>query len=408
MRSAVLTSSISRNAGGLFYSVRNLHQHLALKGVDARVMALRDEFSNEDAEVWPPLAVKVHEFVGPRSLGYSPALGKSLESAAPDLVHVHGLWQGSSISSLHYCSKTLRPNVISPRGMLDPWAYRNARWKKLIAGALFEFRHLKTASCLNALCDSERRSMRDFGLQGPIAVVPNGVELPQVRRQEKKSAGQKAGRKVLLFLGRIHPKKGLVNALRAWKTATENRKGDKWQFVIAGWEQGEHEAELQTLCDELSLCHHKIPVSEWLSTSSKDPSLALNSVLFVGPVYGDQKDSLLRQADAFILSSFSEGLPMSVLEAWAYELPVLMTEQCNIPEGFAAEAAIRIGTDPESIAEGLRWLVEASPSERRALGQNGRALVEQRFTWPQVAAQMKEVYEWVLGGGDTPSCVYCD
>jgi poly(glycerol-phosphate) alpha-glucosyltransferase len=129
------------------------------------------------------------------------------------------------------------------------------------------------------------------------------------------------------------------------------------------------------------------------------------SVIFTGPAFGDAKDALLRRADAFILPSFSEGLPMSVLEAWSYGLPVLMTEHCNIPEGFADNAAIRIGTDVESIAEGMRHLFRPPSSVLRSLGLNGRALVEERFTWPQVAAQMKEVYEWVLGGGAKPGCV---
>jgi poly(glycerol-phosphate) alpha-glucosyltransferase len=96
---------------------------------------------------------------------------------------------------------------------------------------------------------------------------------------------------------------------------------------------------------------------------------------------------------------------MSVLEAWSYRLPVLMTEHCNLPEGFAAGAAIRIGTDAGSIAEGLHSLLASRVSDLTAMGANGRSLVERQFTWPQVAAQMKEVYEWVLGGGTKPGCV---
>jgi poly(glycerol-phosphate) alpha-glucosyltransferase len=146
-------------------------------------------------------------------------------------------------------------------------------------------------------------------------------------------------------------------------------------------------------------------------------------VVFLGPAFGEAKDQLLRRASAFILPSFSEGLPMSVLEAWAYRLPVLMTEHCNLPEGFAAEAAMRIGTDggdqrsevggqmsglggqTMSMTEGMRALMEMSDAERLLMGQRGRSLVEREFTWPQVAAQMKEVYEWVLGGGAKPRCV---
>ena len=96
---------------------------------------------------------------------------------------------------------------------------------------------------------------------------------------------------------------------------------------------------------------------------------------------------------------------MSVLEAWSYRLPVLMTDHCNLPEGFAANAAIRIGTDAESIADGLRSLLASRVSDLTAIGGRGRTLVEQQFTWPQVAAQMREVYEWVLGGGAKPDCV---
>jgi poly(glycerol-phosphate) alpha-glucosyltransferase len=97
---------------------------------------------------------------------------------------------------------------------------------------------------------------------------------------------------------------------------------------------------------------------------------------------------------------------MSVLEAWAYQLPVLMTEHCNLPEGFAADAAIRIGTDVESIAEGLHQILQSTIHDLQSLGDNGRQLVSERFTWPQVAKQMQEVYAWVLGQGPKPDFVF--
>jgi poly(glycerol-phosphate) alpha-glucosyltransferase len=128
-------------------------------------------------------------------------------------------------------------------------------------------------------------------------------------------------------------------------------------------------------------------------------------VVFLGPAFGETKDALLRSADAFILPSFSEGLPMAVLEAWAYRLPVLMTDHCNLPEGFKAGAAVRIGTEVDSITDGLHQIISATYPQRHLMGDCGRALVERQFTWPQVAAQMKEVYDWVLGGGAKPSCV---
>ena len=130
-----------------------------------------------------------------------------------------------------------------------------------------------------------------------------------------------------------------------------------------------------------------------------------SAVLFFGAAFGKDKEDLLCSADAFILPSLSEGLPMSVLEAWAYGLPVVMTPECNLPEGFIADAAIRIETSAESIAEGLRTLFSMNDSDLISMGQRGRALVTERFTWQAVAERMKQAYDWMLGGGVPPSSV---
>ena len=96
---------------------------------------------------------------------------------------------------------------------------------------------------------------------------------------------------------------------------------------------------------------------------------------------------------------------MTVLEAWAHAKPVLMTPECNLPEGFEANAALRIGTTSEEIAAGLRQLVEMSGDDREAMGTRGRTLVSTKFSWPQIGEQMRAAYEWVLGGGQTPETV---
>jgi poly(glycerol-phosphate) alpha-glucosyltransferase len=122
-------------------------------------------------------------------------------------------------------------------------------------------------------------------------------------------------------------------------------------------------------------------------------------------MYGSNKEEAFSHADAFALPSHSEGLPMAVLEAWSHRLPVLMTPECNIPEGFEAGAALRVGPDMSSIAQGLRQLAATSQEERAAMGEQGRALVENQFTWPRVAQQMHRVYRWMLGEAEKPNCV---
>jgi poly(glycerol-phosphate) alpha-glucosyltransferase len=89
---------------------------------------------------------------------------------------------------------------------------------------------------------------------------------------------------------------------------------------------------------------------------------------------------------------------MTVLEAWAHAKPVLMTPECNLPDGFSADAALRIGPGPEEIADGLKTIIEMSDNDRRAMGARGRELVATKFSWPRVGEQMRTVYDWLLGG----------
>ena len=153
-----------------------------------------------------------------------------------------------------------------------------------------------------------------------------------------------------------------------------------WILAIAGWSESAYEQKLQYLA-------------------------AMPSVVFLGPQFGTEKNACYRACDAFILPSLSEGLPMTVLEAWAYGKPVLMTPECNLPEGFGAGAALQIGTGPEEIAEGLKQVIEMSDDDRRAMGNRGRNLVETKFSWSRIGEQMCSVYEWALGGGPLPEVI---
>lgn len=400
--------SVSRAGGGLLEAERALHRTLHGMGVATTIHALRDSFSAQDLPTWRPLEPIVHEGQWPLTLGGSAALRAAINRTEADLAYRVGLWRFPSRYLSEWKRKTGRPEIIAPHGMLDSWAVRHSRWKKVLAKLWFEGAHLRQADCIRALCEPEARSIRAYGLSNPIAIIPNGVDLPEM---DSRSTGTNDDRKMLLFLGRLHPKKGLPNALRAWKAESQKRKTDDWRFVIAGWGQGGHEDELKRLATELEIRWADVRdlTVAFADGSFQKPEVEL---FFTGPVFGPTKDQLLRQASAFILPSFSEGLPMAVLEAWAYGLPVLMTEHCNLPEGFEHNAAIRIGTDPESIAEGLRHLFALPAAGNRplttslqSLGQSGRKLVESRFTWPQVARQMKELYQWVLARGDTPAFV---
>jgi poly(glycerol-phosphate) alpha-glucosyltransferase len=130
------------------------------------------------------------------------------------------------------------------------------------------------------------------------------------------------------------------------------------------------------------------------------------AVQFTGPVFGSEKARLLHAADAFILASHSEGLPMAVLEAWSHGCPVLMTGACNLLEGFSAGAAIEITTDPAMMAPVIAASL-ADPNLPR-LGVAGRRLVTERFSWDRVGRDFADVYSWLAGHGPRPDCVVMD
>ena len=384
-----LVGSISRNAGGLYESVRCLNLALAeIPSVTVMVFSLRDAHSEEDLAAWQPLAVAISDVWGPPSFGYAPGLYRSLLEIESEILHVHGIWQYPSLAATLWSWRTQKPLVISAHGMLDPWAVRHSRWKKRLATLLYEGAHLRRANCLRALCMAEAEAMRAFGLRNPICVIPNGIHLP-----ENKNTGVPwgvslpPGTRILFYLGRLHPKKNLSRLIDAWAAAAGRGQGDDWCLVIAGWDQGGYEATLKAQAQRLGLG---------------------TQIIFTGPLFGQAKVDALHSADAFVLPSLSEGLPMVVLEAWAYGLPVLMTDACNLPEGFEWGAAMRLPLDQDGMATTLAAFIGQEARDLSDMGARGRRLVEQRFTWKQIAADMYDVYQWVLGGGPPPNTVITD
>lgn len=382
----IVTASISRCAGGLFDAVRSSARALAIAGNNISVFSLSDERTEHDFSAWAPLAPRLFRRRGPRVFAYAPQLSEALTVDGPDVVHQHGLWLYPSIAVSRFHDSTGRPTLISPHGMLDPWALRNSAWKKRIARTFFEDRNLCSAACLHALNDSEAASMRAFGLGNPIAVIANGVAVPNLggERPPRPACFGSDDRRVLLFLGRVHPKKGLAETLDAWallkRTAPDVIRA--WRLVIAGWDDGDHLIGLSKRANDLGIA---------------------NDVTFPGPLFGSQKEAAFHHADAFILASHSEGLPMAILEAWAYQLPVFMTRACNLPEGFAAEAAVEISTEPASMASTLEGRL--NDKGIATLGNAGRALVEARFTWDAIVSEQTQVYEWLVRGAPRPACV---
>lgn len=387
----LLSTSSSRNAGGLYNSVRNLGQQFTReKVIETAIMAFQDEHSEADKSAYDPLKLVEYHIKGPSGVAFTTDLKEKMEKFNPDLIHVQGIWLYTSYINRKYCKKHNVPYMISPRGMLDPWILSQRSWKKKLGLFLYEQNHIDNSACINALALSEYKAIRNFGYKKPIAIIPNGVYLPSENPMpEAKTPWPEDERKSLLFLSRLHVKKGIENLLEAWSKLSKEEKQD-WKLIVAG---EPHDAAYKQKLNEM-LAQFRL---------EKD-------VFFIGNQAGAGKDSTFRSVDAFTLPSYSEGMPMSVLEAWSYKLPVLMTEFCNIPEGFEEKAALMMEPNVDSTISGLKELFSLSDKERKTIGENGLDLVKKKFTWETIASQMTEVYDWILSGKEMekPSTVILD
>ena len=377
---ASLTHYLTSAGGGISTALSSLVSELDVLGVSSSVFGLQVKDQSTRTIDWGNSVTETAAVVGPAAIGYSPQLHRVIHGSNPDILHLHGIWMYPSRVAWQWHMKTSRPYVVSPHGMLDPWALANSRWKKRIASLLYERKNLATASCLHALCDSELKAIRGYGLKNPVCVIPNGIDvLPMPGDDINKE-------RVILFLGRIHPKKGLSELIAAWANLSRDHSDEigDWRLVIAGWDDGGHLESLKNDVANAGL---------------------VGSVEFVGPVFGDEKVRLLRKSSAFILPSFSEGLPMTILEAWSLGLPVVMTDHCHLPEGFANNAAIRIQPEVASVRDGILSCIRMPEEERQQMGRRGYDLVRRQFSWNFVGTQMHRVYDWLLGSGEVPDCV---
>ena len=383
---AVVTASLGDCAGGLAATVPASVHAVTLCGIEAHVFGLEEPGLDPASLSYDCGTVHAVRAWPTPGLRFAPALDRAIAGVEVDVLHLQGLWLYPSIATRRWRARTGRPVMISPHGMLDDWALRSSAWKKRLALALFEKRNLQGAACIHALAEAELEAIRALGLNAPVAVIQNGVDLtPAYARHSRPPFLDGDERQIMLFLGRIHPKKGLAETLRAWAQVLNDTTLIRrdWVLVIAGWDDGGYAEGLQRLADELGL---------------------QDAVRFLGPVFGEQKSDLLHAASAFILASHSEGLPMAVLEAWAHECPVFMTPACNLPEGFVAGAAIEIPTEPLAMASILARSL-ADPELCR-LGRAGRALVAEHFSWERVGHDLAAVYSWLAGRGPQPDCVH--
>ena len=384
-RIGVVTNGLSSAAGGVFFAVRDAANLLEAQGLPQRVFGLRDGAFAGEREQWRVSEVHAFHGRGPSAFRISPALIRALLAADLDVLHLHGIWNFASLAAYRWRLRTGRPLLISPHGMLDPGALAFSPAKKRVVAGMYERANLRGAAAVHALNASEAAAVRAFGIEGPIAVISNGVALPAADAIATRDWSDDR-RRTLLFLARLHPKKGVEELVAAWRLLLDHAPalGARWRLTLAGWDDGGTLETVRRCIDELGLADH---------------------IALPGALFGADKHAALASAHGFILPSRSEGLPITVLEAWAYGLPVFMTAACNLPRGFAAGAAVPIETNAEAIATTLADHLARDGAELRAMGLRGRALVAEEFTWERVVEDYRTLYAWLARGGRRPAFV---
>ena len=365
LRLGLLTARASRLGGGVFEAVLAEAQALAAHGgITPIVFGGADPFTGEDRKRFGGVELVTAPAQGPAAFGYTPGLLPQILAADVDVLHLHGIWQYASLFGALWAERTKRPYVISPHGMLEPWITGRGRWKKALARAGYERRSWRDARLFHALTEAEAADItRETGAApARIVVVPNYVAADEM-------APAPARRPLILYIGRIHPKKNLDPLVEAWLATGAGDAG--WRLALAGWGETPHVVALKAKLAAIA-----------------DPSIA-----FLGPVYGAEKQKLLHEARFVALPSLSEGLPMAILEAWAAATPTLMSAACNLPMGFAEGAALETGTEAARIAAALRRAFALADADWQKMSAAALDLARARFSPQAVAAQWAAIYD---------------
>lgn len=317
-------------------------------------------------------------------LGISPRLNRLVKChlSTYDVVHTHSLW----MLPTHYATKWAHaygvPLVASTQGFLDTWALSRRRLRKFLASLAFQKSDLRKASVIHAVTEREVGQIVSFVGTTRIAVIPNGVPDEILHAQPELGATFRrdyglTSRRILLFMSRLHVKKGVDLLLEAWRHLSS--QFPDWILVIAGPDDG-FERSIRQYIERFQMQH---------------------STRLLPPLYGREKIASLAAADVFVLPSRSEGLPMALLEAMGAGKPIVYTKTCYFPEAAMNGAAIEVECTVEHILAGLRTILSLDRNALFEMGQRGRQLIQREFTWKKIASRFEELYCWLAHQADT-------
>jgi glycosyltransferase involved in cell wall biosynthesis len=371
--------SVSDEASGPSYSVPSLCEALARNGDQVRLFTILDDING--AAKFRPEKFKQDWKAVPilNKMRISRALHEALDRSAADLnvLHTHGLWLMANIYPAWVAQRRPRPLVVSPRGMLGREALQFSRYRKLAFWHAFQRSALKSTTCFHVTSNREYHDVRTVGLRQPIAIIPNGIDLPPPHNTKIAD-----GSKTALFLGRIHPKKGVATLIEAW-SRLESKFPD-WHLKIVGPSaNNDYAKELQRTIGVKKLARAQLS----------------------GPLYGASKSEAYATADIFILPTLDDNFAMTVAEALAHGTPVISTKGAPWEDLEKHGCGWWIDHGVSALTSALDHAMRIDGQRLAEMGQAGRAWMAREFSWNSAARSMDSVYRWLMGFGDRPSCI---
>ena len=375
MRVCIFTNSIDKRDGGPSRSVPILAKGLSQVGIETTLLTAQTTEMNTHLVDGTFVAVKVV----PQNISFR-GLEAAILEGHYDLIHGQNLWSPIYSKMAYIARKHKIPYMMSPRGCLEPWSMKQKRLKKLLAFHLYQKRDLQKAACILATARMEADSIRALGINAPIAIVPNGIDMSeyQCRSSEEKCRVKKQ----ILFLSRIHKKKGIELLIKAWERLHD--KYPEWSVVIAG--NGE-EAYIDYLKDIIS-------------GNGLD-----KCVKIIPPAFGEAKHKLYCESSLFVLPTYSENFGMVIAEAMSCGVPVITTNGTPWQELNDKSLGWCIDLSLENLVLTITHAIDLGTDALFDMGQRGSMYVQRSYEYTQVAAKNKQVYEWIVMGERKPDFV---
>lgn len=375
MKICIFTTTIDKKDGGPSRSIPVLAKGLSKIGCDVTLLTLK----SDDMNIHLLDGSNVKIVILPSRASTS-IYEKTILNGNFDIIHSQNLW----LPSYHQIASIARKHgikyIMTPRGSLEPWCLKHKALKKRIAMWLYQRNDLQKAAGILATSEMEANNFRNLNLTAPIAIIPNGLDMNEYKCREYDTYPRI--KKQILFLSRIHKKKGIEILINVWEKLF--KKYYDWNVLIVGnGDQAYINSIQQMIC------------SKGLQ----------NSIKLIPPVFGDTKNKLYAESSIFILPSYSENFGMVIAEAMACGVPVITTTNTPWLQLNSKGIGWCVDLSEKNIENALCEAMDKPSKELFEMGQQCSKYISDNFNFISVAQKNLEFYNWIKKGCDKPDFV---